>query len=267
MNAFSTQSCTAVQYTLWQSVIATYVRTYTCHKVDIIHLKNVNVMAFFTVGISCTYCLRTYIRILLVQKAFMSEASSSVICCIHTYVRTYMYVLMLMASYCTYVRMYGTCHNKVSVERPYERPFPFLRYARTRTCRTPVCVVIERPYHLYARRKTTPVFVRRRISTRRCESFGMFASDRSVTLALRVFVRAAAVSFSECSSQLVLLRIEHSDYVLRGNRTPLVLIREYRSNSLVPRPLSPPPFLSSTQWRKMAGGRVGLVYETIVSTQ
>ena len=48
---------------------------------------------------------------------------------------------------------YGTCHNKVSAERP--GPFPFIRYARARiylsnararTCRTPVCVVLGRPF-------------------------------------------------------------------------------------------------------------------------
>ena len=66
--------------------------------------------------------------------------------------------------------IYGTCHNKVSLERSYERPFPFLPYARTRSCQTPVCVVFGRPYHLYARWQSTPVFVKRRISTRRCKS-------------------------------------------------------------------------------------------------
>ena len=38
-------------------------------------------------------------------------------------------------------------------------------------------------------------------------------NDQSVALAFRVFVRAAAVSFSECSSRLVLLRMVYSDYV------------------------------------------------------
>ena len=41
---------------------------------------------------------------------------------------------------------YSTCHNKVSVERPYERPLPFIRYASARTCRTPVCVVLGRSF-------------------------------------------------------------------------------------------------------------------------
>ena len=41
---------------------------------------------------------------------------------------------------------YGTCHNEVSAERPYEHPLPFIRYARARTCRTPVCVVLGRPF-------------------------------------------------------------------------------------------------------------------------
>ena len=34
------------------------------------------------------------------------------------------------------------CHNKVSAERP----LPFIRYARARTSRTPVCVVLGRPF-------------------------------------------------------------------------------------------------------------------------
>ena len=68
-----------------------------------------------------------------------------------TYVKFSHYMVMV----CTY----GTCHNKVSLERSYERPFPFLPYARTRSCQTPVCVVFGRPYHLYARWQSTPVFV------------------------------------------------------------------------------------------------------------
>ena len=70
----------------------------------------------------------------------------------------------------------------------------------------------------------------------------MFVTDQSITPAFRVFVRAAAVSFSECSSQLVLLRMVYSDYVkqrilvyyreeeLRGNRT---LFGNAINNSLV----------------------------------
>ena len=38
-------------------------------------------------------------------------------------------------------------------------------------------------------------------------------NDHNVTLAFPVFVHVAAVSFSECSSQLVLLRLVYSDYV------------------------------------------------------
>ena len=39
-------------------------------------------------------------------------------------------------------KKYGTCHNKVSDERP----LPFIRYARARTCRMPVPVLVERPF-------------------------------------------------------------------------------------------------------------------------
>ena len=63
---------------------------------------------------------------------------------------------------------YGTCHNKVSVGHPYIHPFVFQpSYAHTRTCRTPVPVDIV----------STPVFVKHRISTRKCKSFVMFAKQ------------------------------------------------------------------------------------------
>ena len=102
------------------------------------------------------------------------------------------------------VQAYGTCHNKVSLERSYERPFPFLPYARARSCQMPVCVVFGRPYHLYACWQSMPVFVKRRISTRRCESFGMFAErstcysclssvrTRGCCLLFRVFITTCA---------------------------------------------------------------------------
>ena len=42
------------------------------------------------------------------------------------------------------VKAYGTCHSKVSAERP----LPFIRYAHACTCQTPVPVLVERPYQL-----------------------------------------------------------------------------------------------------------------------
>ena len=42
--------------------------------------------------------------------------------------------------------VYGTCHNKVSAELPYERPLPFIQYDRARTCQTPVPVLVECPF-------------------------------------------------------------------------------------------------------------------------
>ena len=127
---------------------------------------------------------------------------------------------------------YGTCHNKVYLERSYECTFPFLPYARTRSCQTPVCVVFGRPYHLYARWQSTPVFVKRRISTRRCESFGMFAEQskccsclssvraRGCCLLFRVFITA-------CASQDGVFRLREAEIAcllslqeeLRGSRT------------------------------------------------
>ena len=32
------------------------------------------------------------------------------------------------------MELYGMCHSNVSAERPYERPLPFIRYARAHTC-------------------------------------------------------------------------------------------------------------------------------------
>ena len=49
---------------------------------------------------------------------------------------------------CVNVQTYGTCHSKVSAERPYECPLLFIRYARACTCRTPICVVLGRLYQL-----------------------------------------------------------------------------------------------------------------------
>ena len=40
---------------------------------------------------------------------------------------------------------YGTCHNKVTVLRPYVRPYPYPCYARTRIRATPVPVSALRP--------------------------------------------------------------------------------------------------------------------------
>ena len=112
--------------------------------------------------------------------------------------------------------MYGTCHNKDYHERLYERPFPFLLYARTRSCQTPVCVVFRRPYHLYARWPSTPIFVKCRISTRRCESFGMFA-ERSKCYSCLSSVRARGccllfrVFITACASQDGVFRLREAE--------------------------------------------------------
>ena len=96
------------------------------------------------------------------------------------------------------------CHNKVYLKRSYEHLFPFLPYARTHSCQTPVCVVYGRPYHLHTHWQSMPIFVMCRISTRMCESFGMFAERskcysclssvhaRSCCLLFRLFITACA---------------------------------------------------------------------------
>ena len=104
-----------------------------------------------------------------------------------------------------YVSTYGTCHKKVSLERPYERLFPFLRYAHICTCQTPVCIAFGHLYPL-AHRQSTPVFVKRWISTRRCELFGMF-TKRSTCYSCLLSVRAHVccllfrVFITACTSQ------------------------------------------------------------------
>ena len=54
-------------------------------------------------------------------------------------------MIQLNVCYDCLLHLYGTCHSKVTVERSYERPFPFLLYARSRTRRTPIYVVVGRP--------------------------------------------------------------------------------------------------------------------------
>ena len=103
---------------------------------------------------------------------------------------------------------HGTCHNKVDLQRLYERPFPFLLYACIRGCQTPVCVVFRHPLAKYARFCKAP----NQYQKVRIVRYVRGAID-VLPLPCRVFVRAAAVSFSECSSRLVLLRMVYSDYV------------------------------------------------------
>ena len=71
-------------------------------------------------------------------------------------------------AWCVSLVRYVRVTIKFPLDAPYIRPFPFQQYACTRTCnhRTPVPEYIV---SMYAR------FVKRRISTRRWESFGMFA--------------------------------------------------------------------------------------------
>ena len=141
-------------------------------------------------------------------------------------------IVLTCALYILLLIKYGTCHNKVSLVRSYECLFPFLPYARARSCQTPVCVVFGHPYHLYARWQSTPVFIKRRISTRMYESFGMFAERSkcysclssvcacSCCLLFRVFITA-------CASQDGVFRLREAENPcllslqeeLHGNRT------------------------------------------------
>ena len=108
--------------------------------------------------------------------------------------------------------IYSTCHNKVSVRRPYIRPFPFQRYpylSYTHTSR----------HCKYASSQSTPVFVKYRISTRRSKSFSMLRSDRHVTFAFRVFMCAACCLlfrvFIHRGLCLQRLKVVYSDYILQ----------------------------------------------------
>ena len=82
------------------------------------------------------------------------------------------------------------CMVRVTMKfgRPYVRLFLFQWYARTRTHTrgklVPVVVHCK-----YACSQSTPAFVKRQISTRRCESFSI--SDRCATFAFQGFVCAA----------------------------------------------------------------------------
>ena len=137
--------------------------------------------------------------------------------------------IMLLFAHC-----FQKCHcGSTIIEAPeHEHSFPFLPYARTRSCQSPVCVVFGRPYYLYSRWQSTPVFVKRRISTRRCESFGMFA-ERSKCYSCLSSVRARGccllfrVFITACASQDGVFRLREAENPcllslqeeLHGNRT------------------------------------------------